>query len=268
MDNTDIEAATTATLPATLSDAEMALANAAKGNIDRSKLVLPALKVTNGQTREVQDGKAEQGHLVNSLTGEDYGDNVEFVVSSIFDGRFFSDDSGSYATSELVAPSNWPEQYRGQAFADLADAEEQWKIDSNDEVHEWGNGPPISTTHNFVGYVVGHEEIPVRLSLMRTGNKAAQKLNTLIFASRAPWDRTFKLSVVRETNPKGKVYFRIDVDMGGISSPELRGRAVALAQDYMNAQNDGTVELDGDSPEASGSASRPVKKTGSGLGIS
>lgn len=267
MANTDIEAGTTASTLTEISPDEQRLADAVKGNIDRSKLVLPALKVTNGQTREVQDGKAEQGHLVNSLTGEDYGTEVEFVISALFDGRFYSDDSGSYATSDLVAPSNWPEQFRGKAFADIPEGEERWKDDSNADVHPWGNGPPISTTHNFVGYVVGHEEMPVRLSLMRTGNKAAQKLNTLIFASRAPWDRTYKLSVVRDTNPKGKVYFRLDADMGGITSPDLRSRAAGLAQDYLNAQDAGTVELDGDESDAAPQRERTVRR-GNGLGVS
>lgn len=255
-----------AQLPALAPD-EQALIDSAKGNIDRSKLVLPALKLTQSRTKEVESGDAVQGHFINSLTGEDYGDEVEIVVSALFDGRFYSDGKGgNYPAQGDVAPDTWPDEYAGQHFADIPDAEEQWKADVNAGDHPWGKGPPISTTHNFVGYVVGETQLPVRLSLMRTSNPAAAKLQTLIFAARAPWDRTFVLKAGRSANAAGQGYFTVEVAQGGVTQPELRQAAVELAQSYNRAIASGDVELSGDESEAGKPKRTP--KSGAGLDVS
>lgn len=268
MASTDVEKAQQTDL-APLSDQEQALADAVKGQIDRSTLVLPALKLTQSLTAEVQNGDVQQGHFINSLTGEDYGDEVQIVVSSLFTGRFYSDDDGnSYVATGAVAPDNWPEEYAGQAFEDIPDAEEQWKIDTNEGKHEWGKGAPISTTTNFVGYVVTEEglsDLPVRLSLMRSGNNAAKKLKTLLYALRAPWDKTFVLRA-KKAMSNDRAYYVPDVATGSRSTDEIRQAAVALAQDYANAAQQGNVELAGDEDEPK--AKRPTKgKDAGGLSV-
>lgn len=247
---------------------EQALVDAARSNIDRSKLVLPALKLTQSLTGEVQSGDAEPGEFINSLTGENYGDHVELVVSALFDGRFFSSDGNNYAAQGDIAPDSWPDEYAGKPFADIADAEEQWKAAVNANEHPWGKGPPISTTHNFVGLVVGSESaLPVRLSLMRAANPAAFKLQTLIYSARAPWDHTFVLKAKREVNAKNQAYFVPDVSQGGVTPPELRQAAVNLAQEYANAKAAGEVELAGD--EATGGAGKKAApREGAGLSVS
>lgn len=233
-----------------LSAQEQALADAAKAEIDRSSLVLPALKLTQSLTAEVQNGDAEAGNFINALTGESFGDSVEIVISSLFTGRFYSDeDNHAYAAQGSVAPDNWPEEYAGQAFTDIPDAEERWKADVNAGDHDWGKGPPISTTHNFVGYVVTENgldgALPVRLSLMRTNNPAAAKLKTLIYALRAPWDKTFVLKAKRAVS-NDRPYFAVEVVQGGRVEPEIRQAAVELAGSYQSAVQAGKVELAGD----------------------
>lgn len=248
---------------APLSAEEQALVEAAKGQIDRDKLVLPALKLTQSLTAEVQNGDAEQGHFLNSLTGEDHGDEVEVVISALFDGRFYSDEDGnSFAAQGDVAPDNWPEEYAGQAFVDIPDAEEQWKAAVNADEHSWGKGPPISTTHNFVGYVVESDtNLPVRISLMRSSNPAAAKLQTLIWAARAPWDRTFILRAKKAVS-NDRPYFVVEVAQGGIAAPEVRQAAVSLAQQYKAANEKGDVELAGDEDTGKSKARKPAKKAG------
>lgn len=268
MASTEVEKVDADTALVPLSDQEQALADAVRGQIDRSTLVLPALKLTQSLTVEVQNGDVAQGHFINSLTGQDYGEEVQFVVSSLFTGRFFSDDDGSsYVATGLVAPSNWPEEYAGQAFDVLPDAEEQWKIDTNEGVHEWGKGAPISTTTNFVGYVVteeGVEELPVRLSLMRSGNNAAKKLKTLLYSLRAPWDKTFVLKAKRAVS-NDRPYYVADVASGQQATPEVRQAAVALATDYANAASRDDVQLAGD--EDGDSKPRVAPKKGDGLDV-
>lgn len=250
---------------APLSDQEQALAAAAKAEIDRSTLVLPALKLTQSLTKEVQDGDVQAGHFINSLTGEDYGDQVEIVISSLFTGRFYSDeDNRAYAAQGEVAPDNWPEEYAGQRFVDIPDAEERWKVDTNNGDHPWGKGPPISTTHNFVGFVVAEngleETLPVRLSLMRTNNPAAAKLKTLIYSLRAPWDRTFVLKAKKAVS-NDRPYYAVEVVQGGRVTDEQRQAAVDLASSFQNAVAQGDVELAGDEESKPGRA-KPKKAEG------
>lgn len=250
---------------AEVSAEEQALADAVKGGIDRSKLKLPALKLTQALTKEVESGDAKAGEFLNSLTGESYGESAEIVIASVFNGRFFSEDGKNYAAQGDVAPDNWPEEYAGKSFADIPDAEEQWKLAVNENEHPWGSGPPIATTYNFVGYVVGHEELPVRLSLMRAATPAASKINTLLAAARAPWDRGIVVRAVRDVGKGDKPYYNYEISQGEITTPELRQKTVELAQQLLAAVAKGDVELTGD--ESGGGKKKPAEKAG-GLGVS
>lgn len=247
-----------------LSAQEEALALAAKSSIDSTKLILPALKLTQSLTAEVAAGDAEAGNYINSLTGDNYGDSVEIIISARFVGRFYSDrETGqSFVANGDTAPDNWPEEYAGQAFTDLPDGEEQWKAAVNAKEIPWGKGPPISTTRNYVGYVVSEDadpDLPVRLSLMRTGNKAADKLDTLLWGSRAPWDRTYVLGAERKLSGE-RPYFAGTVQRGSVPSPEYRQAAVTLAQEYATKSAEGGIQLAGDEPDAK--KERPKEQEG------
>jgi hypothetical protein len=250
-----------------LSAEEQALVESVKGRIDRSELVLPAIKLTHSLTREVQDGDVDAGLYINSLTKQVYGDDVPFVVCGIYKGRFFSDDRGTFVARGDVAPSNWPEEYAGQAFADIPDAEEQWKIQAN-EGGEWGSGPPIATTHNFVGFVVGDDsDLPLRLSLMRSSKPAADKLKTLVVSLRAPWDRVFQLRVRRGLNKQQQPYYATDIAAGDTISPEDRQKAVKLATEFQRAEQSGTIAETGDEGEAAPGRAKPKAKDGDALSV-
>lgn len=252
---------------AELSADEQALVESVKERIDRSDLVLPAIKLTHSLTREVQDGDVPPGIYINSLTKQEYGDDVPFVVCGIYKGRFFSDDTGTYVARGDVAPSNWPEEYAGQAFADIPDAEEQWKIQANNG-GEWGSGPPIATTHNFVGFVVGDDsDLPLRLSLMRSSKPAANKLKTLVVSLRAPWDRVFQLRVRKGLNKQQQPFYATDIASGDAISAEDRQKAVKLATEFRNAEESGAISEQGDEPEAKPGAAKPKQKDADALAV-
>jgi hypothetical protein len=248
---------------APISAEEQALINAAKAEIDTDRLVLPALKLTQSLTAEVQDGDVDAGVFINSLTGENFGDEVEVVISSIFTGRFYSDrETGqSYVAQGDTVPDNWPDEYAGQQFADLPDAEEQFRAAVQAKEKDWGKGPPISNTHNFVGRVVsdGEPGLPVRISLMRSGTKAADKLKTLIWAARAPWDRTFTLKAVKKVS-NDRPYFAMEVSQGAVTPADYRQAAVTLAGEFKTAADAGGIELEGD--EAPGEKPKPKEAPG------
>lgn len=246
------------------------LVDSIKGEVDPDSLILPTIKLTHPLTREVEDGEVESGVYINALTKQVYGDDVPFIVCGIYKGRFFSDNDGdgpNYSAQGSVAPDSWPEQYRGKAFADLADAEERWKADSNEGVHPFGHGPPIATTHNFVGFVVDDDsDLPLRLSLMRSSTPAALKLKTMIVSQRAPWDRVFQLRVRKDV--KGDRKFLVtEIAAGDKTDAETRQKAVKIATQYRRAAQSNQVQEAGETEdEGRGKKAKPRDK--GGLGVS
>jgi len=216
---------------AVISAQEQELALAVKADLEsETDLVVPVLKVCQSLTSEVVEGHAKPGDFINSLTQENHGNEVELVIAAYQKGRFYSDkETGrAYAAIGPVAPSSWPEEYAGKAFTEIDDAEERYRELVNADKFEWGTGPSISTTHNFIGFVAG-SEVPIRLSLMRTNNGAARKLKTMLRFAAAPWDNVFVLRTEAQRSSRNEPFQSVVVKQGGKSSPEQRDMAVAIA---------------------------------------
>ena len=236
------------------------LADKVRGDIGADEIALPLIKLTQALSKEVKDRKAEAGQFVNSVTGRNYGDSFDFVVSGRFKGRFLSEeDSGRVfvAADTDVVPDNWPEKYRGQRFSELIDAEEQYREAVNDGEIPWGSGPPISTTHNFVGYIAGETNVPIRISLMRSSAPAATVINTLLKLFAQPWSNTVKLTAKADKDSKGRDYFRWEVSEGEATSDADKVAAIKLATELEQAK----VRLVGDEAEDS-NAEKPAKAKG------
>lgn len=215
---------------------EQTLATRAISGIDEEDLVLPVIQVTQQLSRAVTDNKVSSGHFYNAVTGRDYGDELEFVIVGYQKGRFYvhnrdEDDEKSYVASGPVAPDSWPEQFAGRNFADIPEAEEQWKARANDpnDDHQWGRGPEIVTTHNYVGYVVDEPGLPARIGLSRTSAPAAKKINTVLsFSRRSPWASTFKLTL-DEREVRNKPFFVVQASQGRQTETDEISAATELA---------------------------------------
>lgn len=204
------------------------LARKATGNIDRRDLVLPMVSLTQQLSRAVTEGDAQAGVFLNGLTGEDLGDELDIIVVKQFYGRFYSDeDNNSFSAVSEIVPPHWPEQWAGQRFDELAEAEEQYRERVNREEIEWGKGPQISTTHNYIAFKPG-ENLPFRLSLMRTNVPAARKINTMIDFAAAPWDHVIRLDAERRENA-GRPFFVVKATQGRQTDAEERQAAIRLA---------------------------------------
>ena len=210
---------------------EQQLALAVKADLENeTDLVVPVLKVCQSLTAEVVEGDAKAGDFINSLTQENFGSEVQLVVSAYQKGRFYSDkDTGrAYAAQGPIAPDSWPEEFAGKPFTEIDEAEERFRELVNADKIEWGTGPSISTTHNFIGMVVG-SEVPVRLSLMRTNNGAARKLKTMLRFAPAPWDNVFILKTEAQRSSRNEPFQSVVVKQGGKTTAEQREAAVAIA---------------------------------------
>lgn len=238
------------------------LAGKMKSGIKSDEIALPLIKLAQGLSKEVQAGKAKAGEYVNSVTGAVYGGELELVIVDRFKGRFFSTKGSSKAwvANGDVAPDHWPDEYAGQPFVDLADAEEQFKEAVNRGDREWGSGPPISTTENYIGFVRGEYDVPVRVSLMRTSRPAAVTINTLIKLQRAPWDAFVKLGTEDNINAEGQKSHKVTASEGEATPDEAKLAAIKLAVDLERVKN---VVLVGDDADAAGGQTvKPSKAKG------
>lgn len=220
---------------------EAALARRVKGQVDRTKLQLPAIKVVNGLSKEASEGVA-QGTIVNSLTGEQYGESVEVVISDFYYGRFFAPKGGgkAYTARGEVVPDNWPEEYAGKRFTELDDAEEQWKLAVNDGEHPWGSGPPIQTTINFVVILADNPGYPLRLSMKSSDTPTANKLLAMLSLSPTPWAYTYAVSSEGRPTPNGSgTYYGFKAEQSGTVNDEQRQAAVKVALAYQSAVDSG-----------------------------
>lgn len=255
---------------------EAALAARVKGQVDRSKLQLPAIKVVNGLSKEASEGVA-QGTLVNSLTGEQYGESVQLVISDFYYGRFYAPKGGgkAYTARGEVVPENWPEEYAGQRFAELDDGEEQWKLAVNNDEHPWGSGPPIQTTINFVVTLADNPGFPLRLSMKSSDTPTANKILQMIDMSPTPWAFAYKISSEGRATPNGSgTYYGFKAEQDGTPSDEARQAAVKIALAFQSAidSGDGIEEAGEDDADAKGQAKAARRKKAAaaaeeGLGV-
>lgn len=255
---------------------EAALAARVKGQVDRSKLQLPAIKVVNGLSKEASEGVA-QGTLVNSLTGEQYGESVQLVISDFYYGRFYAPKGGgkAYTARGEVVPENWPEEYSGQRFSELDDAEEQWKLAVNNDEHPWGSGPPIQTTINFVVTLAENPGYPLRLSMKSSDTPTANKILQMIDMSPTPWAFAYKISSEGRPTPNGSgTYYGFKAEQDGTPSDEARQAAVKIALAFQTAidSGDGIEEAGEDDADAKGQAkaakrAKAAAKADEGLGV-
>lgn len=208
-------------------------------------LITPILKIGQGLTREVQEGNAEAGEFIDSLTSEGLGTKVGFIVAYYQKGRFAADrdTNKAYTAFGDTIPEHWEPlvgaQWVGTRFDEHPDAEEKYAHRVNVEKEmEWGKGPLISTTHNFTGYVIapgidGEEDElrPARLSLQRTNNKAVSKWMTLKRAGmrgKAFWDVVFDLGTTKNSYTRGVAY-NLTVAKGRPTTPDEKSLAVEMA---------------------------------------
>ena len=238
-----------------------------RSKIDQKDLVLPMLKVGQALSDEVANGDARPGNLINSLTGDVYEGEVEVVLVDTFKGRFFKpekDSPDTYTAPGDVMPLNWPHPDAGKPFAESSDAEEKWVEAANAGDIEWGSGPPIQTTHNFVGFIVGDDSgLPMRLSFKSAATPQARKLNTLLTTSRTPWANVYKLTTTEETNSANQRFYVPNVKRGRATKPAERLAAAQLYEELKNSE----IVLAGDEESEAPAAPEPAQD-GSAIDVS
>lgn len=229
---------TSTNLTEALAAEEAALVAANQAEVDSSDFTVPVLKLAQPLTDEVTSGEARPGQFILSLTGDAYDGGFEFIVAGKGKGRFRPGRDGErtlVAYDTNIVPDSWTDDpYKGQPFSEHPDAEEQYaaRVNAGDQV--WGSGPPIQTTYNFTGYIIG-EEVPVRISLRRTSAPTAKKWNMVLDAVLRGryWDKVFTVTSVQQKNDKGAFYVA-EAKLGRAASAEEKSQAIGLATALRN----------------------------------
>jgi len=230
-EETGQDLATTTPTGLTAAD-EDAIAREALSAMEGERVQLPMLKVTQQTSKEVTNDNLDRGVFVNTLTGADYGNAVGLVIADTAKGRFYSDDDNTFvAQGTDIVPNNWPEQWVGQRFDELPEAEETYKARANAGDIEWGKGPAIRTTYNYIGFIADDPDVPVRLSLQRTSKPAADKINTILrFALKSPWSNVIDLATAEKRDSQDRPYWVVRASQGRKTTDEERQQAVTLFQ--------------------------------------
>lgn len=244
---------------------ELALAQAQDAEFDSETVSVPILKIGQPLTKEVQEGEAENGEFINTLTGEAVSGPIEFIVSFYNKGRFASDKKSgrAFVAFSDTIPESWAdlvgEEFVGTPFSEYPDAEETYKERVNAKEIEWGKGPLVSTTHNYTGLVVvqplegdeGEPELqPVRLSLQRTNVPAARKFNTIkrmVLRNKPFWDIVFELSSYEKSFTQGKSYL-LSVKSGRKTTADEKEQAKELALHVAGGRVSANDEAADDAP--------------------
>jgi hypothetical protein len=247
-----------------------ALSGSVTAKIKSKDFVLPGITLAQGLSQSVADGHAHQGEFVNSLTKENYGDSFEFIVAGFFYGKAYrNNDEGFFAATQSDRiPSDWPHKDAGKLFEESDDYEDRFReLIADGTIEDWGNGPGISSTYNFVGYRPGEQDIPLRISFMRTSSSAGKKLLTLIGTDQRIWDHVYKISSSREEKNK-QPYFVQEVARGGSTPDEDIKGIVELAINLKKAEAAGNIVLEGDEDAgADPKQAAPAKPQGESLDI-
>jgi len=234
---------------AELAKADEELAAAAIAGIKKEDLRVPMIKVGQQLTAEVASGNAESGDFIYGLTGESYGNEIDFVIVHAYKGRLYSTDDQTYVADGDVAPDSWPDEFAGKPFADIPQAEEQHKAQAN-AGGKWGSGPEIQSTHNFIGFVVSDPGLPARLSLKGTSTRAAEKINTLIsFTGKAPWANQVHLKTLLKTNTRDQPYYVVEATQGEQNDAATVAKAQELARQVQAAARIATAGSEDDDPK-------------------
>lgn len=208
---------------------------------------VPILKLCQALTKEVKEGDAEAGDFLNTLTGESYGNEVDFIVSYYQPGRAASGKDGRYYVSieDDHIPESWSDlvgaEFVGTRFDEYPDAEEEYKRRVNAGEIEWAKGPLISTTYNYTGLVItpaleGSDEepqlMPARVTFKRTTKSAHEKLRMLkdsLLRNKAYWDVVFTLSTAAKSFGRNDAYI-VNVKKNRDTTADEKQFAVEVAQ--------------------------------------
>lgn len=166
---------------------------------ERSEIIMPRIAVLQALSEMVVEGKGSMGQLANSLTKENFGNEVLFIPLFLFKTRIqFKIGEGMVMMSRdnqfvTVAKGEFA-KYQGEPIENVPGIE--WNGDK---------APSFNLVYNFPILIPGRmHEFPLCLTMMRTGAKEAKKFISMARVSNEDFfSKVYKISTKIEKNDKG-----------------------------------------------------------------
>jgi hypothetical protein len=224
-----------------------------KENISKDDLTLPRVKLLQPLSPEVSLNEEKPGTMINSITGKNYGKELEFIVINHFKSRIYWKDREEGGGIACAAPDAvHPRTLTGKIVVDDAELDVPESCaacllkDWNNDVDAENRAPRCTAYYNFPILIAG-EASPVVLSMERTKIKAARKLLSLAAYSGGNYDifaRKYQLSVIIEKK-NDVTWFSYDVKAIGFVTEAEYKQAEAV---YLSLKNV-IVQVDAEQPE-------------------
>jgi len=166
-------------------------------SLSAEHISIPRLKLVQGLTAEHIEEKIPEGHYVNSITKEDYGDRVIFTPIIVTIMRLYFEGEGRDAklrcrSTDGISPT------AEEPLSEICSSCEKssWKKDKP---------PECMLIYNYIGIVNG--KTILSLSLTRAASKVAKLFNTLLAAEESPiYAKAYEIKSKLENAKKGAYY--------------------------------------------------------------
>ena len=162
--------------------------------IGREDIALPRIKLLQAGSDEIASSNVSPGEWLNTLSGQSYGTQFEFIPISVWKSRTLfaknRDDSPICRSADGFISVDG---YRCMTEC------------PHDRAWEWKDSiPPLcAQAYNYLILPV-EDPFPALISLMKTSLKTGKALNTLLMAARCPaWYWVYEFYSIRESNQKG-----------------------------------------------------------------
>lgn len=234
---------------------------------------LPFLKLVQKMTPDEGRFGAADGEIVNTITGESYGNSVYILPIFKAHGRFHRDAS----RTTVCRANSYERSGVGFACDDICGCHgdclrcnySKWSTsDGSDPKYPVGSSKPpsCSIVHNYISFVLSSgeasadgaprgfvipDDLPAAVGFTRTSEKQHYIIDTYIKATGSNmWDYVWCISTEKERSKRREEYFVLKIRRVGAAPQELRDRAAAVYASFKNTTLDLTdAESGGDGME-------------------
>lgn len=236
-------------------------------NIERTDMILPKIKLIQPLSPEKTEHKIPEGHMMNSLTFQDYGTELEIIVIMHSKGRVCwrkrelgggvlcaSDDNKAprdlKAAIDIIKKELKVKDPKVTSCLDCP--LKDWK-DKEEVENEKERKPRCTGFNMFVVVISGQDpHMPIALAMDRTKNKVAKRLMTLAVHSGGGLDifaKKYRLRSVVERNDQ-YTYYNYNVEPLGFATADEYKNAEALFESLAKVN----VQIEHDQEDAGAGA--------------
>lgn len=215
-----------------------ALITLGQTHLDAGDFVPPRVKVCQQMSEEVANKQATAGEFFNTLTGENYGEEIRFIPIMPFKQRILLVRSEKRPNIDaalmgvgLPALSDG-DGLKCRSFDMQRGVGEPGVLCPECPLAQWGDGntPPLCTeTYNMAA--LSELGDLIFLGFQKSSAKVGKRLFSMTrLTAGAPWTKVYKAKTRQEKNDKG-IFFVPDITVDGPTPSELLGPAVQWARE-------------------------------------